>query len=197
MHWFTSDLHFGHKNIIKYSKRPFKDTVEMDEVLINNINNLVKPDDVLWFLGDFMFGPSDPTKFLDKAKEYLSRMHCKHINLIWGNHDPRPYHNKPKEFMKWMGFAQLFESNSTLADIKVEGQRITLCHYAMQLWYKMDDYSWHLYGHSHGSLPDNPNSLSFDVGVDCHNYKPLSFYEVKAIMNRKSFIPVDHHGKES
>jgi calcineurin-like phosphoesterase family protein len=33
-----------------------------------------------------------------------------------------------------------------------------------------------LFGHSHGKLP--PYGKSFDIGVDCHNYKPLSLDEV-------------------
>jgi calcineurin-like phosphoesterase family protein len=50
-----------------------------------------------------------------------------------------------------------------------------------------------IYGHSHSSLPDDPNALSFDVGVDCHDFKPLSFEQVKMIISRKTWKPTDHH----
>ena len=46
---------------------------------------------------------------------------------------------------------------------------------------------------SHGSLIDNPNSFSIDVGVDCHNLFPLSFVEVEEIMSKKVWKSVDHH----
>lgn len=45
--WFTSDPHFGHANIIKYSRRPFASPVDMDAHLIKNWNAVVKPDDVV------------------------------------------------------------------------------------------------------------------------------------------------------
>jgi hypothetical protein len=63
----------------------------------------------------------------------------------------------------------------------------------MRTWNKSHRGSWHLYGHSHGTLPDDPHSMSFDVGVDCHNYRPLSFEQVKAVMSKKLFKPIDHH----
>lgn len=40
---------------------------------------------------------------------------------------------------------------------------------------------------------DDPNSLSFDVGMDCHNLMPLSFNEVEEILSKKIHKPVDHH----
>lgn len=46
-----------------------------------------------------------------------------------------------------------------------------------------------LYGHSHGTLPDDEAALSFDVGVDCHNFYPVSYEEVKAVMARKKWTP--------
>ena len=48
--------------------------------------------------------------------------------------------------------------------------------------------------HSHGSLADDPNSLSFDVGVDCHDFKPVSLDRVSEVMASKTFKPIDHHG---
>ena len=29
--FYIADMHFGHKNILKYDKRPFADTGQMDE----------------------------------------------------------------------------------------------------------------------------------------------------------------------
>jgi hypothetical protein len=56
-HWYTSDHHFGHKNIIAHNSRPFASVEEMDEALIARWNSVVGPDDVVYHLGDFSFGP--------------------------------------------------------------------------------------------------------------------------------------------
>jgi hypothetical protein len=55
-------------------------------------------------------------------------------------------------------------------------QVIVLCHYAMRVWDRSAHGSWHLYGHSHGTLPGR--GFSFDVGVDCTAFRPLSLEEV-------------------
>ena len=63
----------------------------------------------------------------------------------------------------------------------------------MKVWDKSHHGAWHLYGHSHGSLPDDPNSLSFDIGCNIHDYYPLEFEDVRKIMSTKTFKPIDHH----
>jgi calcineurin-like phosphoesterase family protein len=178
-YYFTSDTHFSHANIIKYCNRPFKNTVEMNDTIINNWNAVVSPDDIVYHLGDFTFGKEDYmlTSVLKRLNGY--------IILIKGNHDRLAWKNRDK----------FYASSDSYREIEVNGQEITLCHYAMRVWNKSHRGAWHLYGHSHGTLPDDPNSLSFDCGVDCHNYKPLSFDEVAAIMAKKTFKPIDHHGK--
>jgi calcineurin-like phosphoesterase family protein len=72
-------------------------------------------------------------------------------------------------------------------------QDIVLLHYAMRVWNKSHHGAFHCYGHSHHSLPDDPNALSMDVGVDGWDYAPLSYREIKAFMKKKTWKPVDHH----
>lgn len=78
--WITSDTHFGHARILELSGRPFKDTTEMEEVLVENWNSRVAPSDFVYHLGDFAMHPRDD------IPRILSRLNG-HIVLIEGNHD--------------------------------------------------------------------------------------------------------------
>jgi calcineurin-like phosphoesterase family protein len=44
----------------------------------------------------------------------------------------------------------------------------------------------YLYGHSHGNLEDLATDLSLDVGVDCWNFAPVSYEEIKKKMSEKT-----------
>lgn len=168
--WFTGDPHYGHFNIIKYCKRPFATVEEMDSKLIANHNSVVSPDDDVYILGDIAF--SNPA-------EYIGRLNGRKF-LIRGNHDKHIDECRPR--VVWI---------RDLTQINILGQKIVLCHYAMRVWANSHHGSWHLYGHSHGTLPDDPNALSLDVGVDCHGYFPVSFEQIKGLMAKKKFKPVD------
>jgi calcineurin-like phosphoesterase family protein len=177
--YFSSDWHLGHANIIKYDKRPFKDTEEMNRTIIQNYNSIVKLEDEFYFLGDFCMGDRS------KAESYFQQLIPNKKFFIAGNHDGRETVELYKKYGTYLG---------KMAEIRVEGQGITLNHYCMKVWNKSHHGNFHLYGHSHGSLPDDPNALSFDVGVNCWDYKPISFEEVKRTMAKKTFKPIDHHG---
>lgn len=162
--WFTADSHFSHRNIIKYCNRPFSSVAEMDETMIANWNDRVSQHDTVYHLGDFMFGKNQ----LRILQRLNGRKH-----LILGNHD------------RDVSLADGWIWINHYAEVTCSKQHIVLFHYAMKVWNRSYYGSWHLFGHSHGTLPDDSNSLSFDVGVDCHDFKPLSFEEVKQMMRPK------------
>lgn len=180
--WFTADTHFNHANIIRYCNRPFSSVEEHNEVILDNLNTLVKPEDTLFHLGDFSFGDHEI---------FRKRIRCRNIIMIIGNHDPKFSNGEPKGFFK-----SLFPECHRILDVNIyfgNTYHMVLCHYAMRVWNRSHHGAFHLYGHSHGTLPDDPNSLSFDVGVDCHEYKPISMSTVVEVMSRKSWKPIDHH----
>jgi calcineurin-like phosphoesterase family protein len=67
----------------------------------------------------------------------------------------------------------------------------------MKVWNGSHKGDWQLYGHSHGTLPDDPNALSCDVGVDCWNYFPVSMEQLRAKMKTKNYKSIDHHGSQT
>ncbi len=80
MRWFTSDLHFGHNNIIRYCDRPFVDAEQMNDAIISVWNKTVDPSDEVWILGDLAMGHLRDTVPLAGR---LNGM----ITLLCGNHD--------------------------------------------------------------------------------------------------------------
>lgn len=161
--FFIADTHFNHTNIIKHTGRPFQSVEHMNEVLIERWNQVVRPKDLVYHLGDFGWGNVVPV---------LKRLHGKKI-LIIGNHDKPSLRPAVRPF---------FERQEKLLNIKIDKQHIVLCHYAMRVWDGSHHGAWHLYGHSHGTLPSVGKSM--DVGVDVVGscWEPFSFEEIKTRM---------------
>lgn len=176
--FFSSDYHLGHANVIKYDNRPFSDVHEMDKTIIKNHNSVVGKDDDFYFLGDLSFNKP-------KTEDYLRQLNG-NLFFILGNHDHKETIELYKKYGTYLG---------DFKEIAVNGQKITLCHYALKVWNRSHHGTWHLYGHSHGSLPDDIHSRSFDIGINCTNYFPLEFAEIAKRMAKKQFKPIDHHDK--
>jgi calcineurin-like phosphoesterase family protein len=176
--FFISDTHLQHKNIIKYCNRPFKTVEEMDSTMIKNWNSVVGPNDIVFHAGDFCFGKkSDWTYLLNSLNgiKYLAA----------GNHDVNIT-------------SSLFQSVQQSFNIRIvgdpeivsDGQRISINHYPMLSWYQSHRGSWQLFGHHHGGLSNkksvklSPNQM--DVGVDIHNFTPISYEKVKEIITKQN-----------
>ena len=86
--FFTSDHHFGHSNIIKFCKRPFKDVEEMNEVLIERWNEKINPEDEVYHIGDFAM-----TKDNELVANILDKLNGTKY-LIVGNHEDAALNNR-------------------------------------------------------------------------------------------------------
>jgi calcineurin-like phosphoesterase family protein len=169
--WFCSDTHLGHTGILLHQSarlNAFECIEEMDAQLIDNINRVVQPDDLLYHLGDFCWSAS-------KAGHYRQRLKVKQLHIVRGNHDS----------------SSLRQHCSTFQDMlckKFNGQKIHLCHYPMISWDALHHGGMHLYGHCHGSMeqPLNqwfPGRRAMDVSVDnifslLGEWRPISLDEV-------------------
>lgn len=176
--FFTADHHFGHANIIKFSERPFESLEHMNEELIKRWNEKIGKEDTVYHLGDFSLGKPDFTK------ETLDRLNGT-IHLIKGNHEGAAL-TYPKRFASIRDYHELRIDEAENSNGK---QKIILFHYSLRTWNGSHRGTWQLYGHSHGTLPDDEMALSFDVGVDCHNFYPVSYEEVKELMKKKKWTP--------
>ncbi len=193
--WFSADAHLGHKNISIYCPdRPGDgNTDKMNDIIINNWNSCVMPDDDVYFLGDMMMGQSIYWEGL------LNRLQG-NIHLIVGNHDKK---FRKQEYvanrMVWIKEDYILKVTDPLSSNR-KSQQIVLHHYPKLTWENADRGAWHFHGHSHGSVDHlNQDSTRIDVGLDSEHgrYFPRSYEELARVMKKRIYEPVDHHGDPS
>lgn len=176
--WFTSDTHWHHSKIIEFCNRPFTSVEEMNEKLIENWNSVVKPGDTVFHLGDFCFGGSQAwNSILDQLNG--------NILLIKGNHDEKSLRQGYMLRFKWVGY-QLH--------LLVEDRSIYLNHFPFLCYGGTyhDIPTWQLFGHVHSGPGANGKDINrmqylfptqYDVGVDNNNFTPVSFEQIKTIID--------------
>ncbi len=175
--WFGSDLHFGHKNIIKYDKQDYKDIFQRDLDIVSKWIALVEPNDTAILLGDIGL-----SKDIDYIESMIASLSGK-LYFIGGNHDHGDHIKLYEKYGEYMG---------RLTEIQVMKQQITLCHFRMANWNNSHRGAWNLHGHQHCCYPDDKHMMQMDVGIQGNGMKPLNFNNIKTIMSKKDFV-VDHH----
>lgn len=184
--FFSSDMHIGHFNVIKYSNRPYASVREMTEALIANWNSVVREGDHVYVGGDVSFTS------LTTTVSVLQQLAGKKF-LILGNHDSKL--RRKEAFVNCFEWVKDYHE-LTVQDPSMPGgsQLIILSHYPMVSWRNSYRGSWMLHGHCHGSLNarnERENVKRLDIGVDCHNYTPVSYEQVKSILMSRGLN--NHH----
>lgn len=203
--WFCSDPHYNHKNICRgvsswndeNHTRNFSTLEEMNQTLVNNINKVVKKDDILFCLGDWSFGG------INSILEFRKQINCKRIYLVLGNHDHHVEKNKilpngdyktvtvkAKEAFTWVGH---------YLEVKINDENFVLCHYPMVSWNNLSRQSIMLHGHEHlkGDARFVSGGKQMDVGFDgSPEFRPYSLREILTIMEErpvKTLLTYTHH----
>lgn len=171
MIYFCSDTHLGHFNICRYCDRPFDTIEEHDETLVNNWNTVVDKKDTVYHLGDLAFlrGRNKTKKLADLCNSLNGKKY-----LILGNHDREKQIVKAGIDFEILGHYY----DLTIQDPEMGKTSVVLCHYPIERWNKKHFGSIHLHGHSHNTLKSE-GVARMDVGVDAHEYFPISFEEIK------------------
>lgn len=202
--WLTADTHFSHLSIIAYCRRPFlkpgysiddltkllksfegrrpeqslvKEMVDIkghDEALISNWNELVKPNDIVYHLGDFAFR---------NHAIVANRLNGKK-RLVLGNHDKRINSYK-------LHFDKIYKEGPLNEGVIIKRKKVILGHYPLLSWNAAFHGRLHFFGHVHTSPYKRFLCVrnSYDVGVDNNNFKPINFDEaVEKAENNKNII---------
>lgn len=191
--WFTSDCHFGHKNVLEFTHRPWVNKNQMEKGLVQNWNRVVSDRDLVFVLGDFYYHESR-----SELQRLIGTLKGKKIYFIPGNHD------KPKA---WEDIPDRVEILDTISTVHIRGCfwsmptvsiELVLSHYPLLTWAHWKSYACiHLFGHIHSGpyrteypLPEDAVDIPgkdlffpqghkmYDVGVDNNNYTPVSLYSL-------------------
>ena len=113
MNYYIADLHLGHENVIRFDNRPFENTTEMNQRILENWNDRVTKDDTVYILGDFIWA---------KESEWMTYLPSFRGNkvLIRGNHDPKEFSREVRnQFLDVKDYKEHTDS----------GKRVILSHY--------------------------------------------------------------------
>ncbi len=179
--FFTSDTHFCHQPSFLWEPRGFSSVEEMNEAIIENWNKIVKPNDIVYHLGDTMLNNNE------KGIECFKRLNGQ-IFLIFGNHESEARKNllfsecRDKILGGWYAYL-----------IKYEKLSIYMSHYpTLTANYDEKHFSQHviaLHGHTHQQAnflyPNNP--FCYHVGVDSHDCEPVNIEEIIGEVRQRWF----------
>lgn len=178
--WLSSDTHFLHKLVARL--RGFETPAGHDEYVITQWNKRVRPDDIVWLLGDVGLAKSD-TDILAQAARLNGRK-----QLISGNHDSvHPSHRRSRQHQKqWL---EVFESVSPFGRASICGTDFLMSHFPYDGDRGEDRYTAYrlrdeglplLHGHLHCKQKVmDQGRLIVHVGLDAWGLCPVKDTSVK------------------
>lgn len=167
--WFISDTHFNHANMMKFVRedgspaRPFSSVEEMNEVMIDRWNAVVKVTDHVWHLGDVAFGSREETT------KILGRLMGKKRMLL-GNHDKIKGDSLIRHFQK-VCLWRIFKEHDFI------------CTHVPLRRDQFRKVGFNVHGHTHHHTLKEPEYIN--VCVEHTNYGPVHLDEIRAQIRKR------------
>lgn len=188
--WYTSDLHFGHANILGFADRPWDTLDEMHRGLIERWNYHVSYEDTVYILGDLVMGNRE------ENLKFVERLAGNKI-LLPGNHD----HCFPGGKKTWRDWVSMYESAGlTILEMippvlslpaPLDGIDAHMAHFPRigdsredprySAWRTGWD-GWLLHGHTHARGRIDHDRLQVHVGVDAWDWSPVASEQLVSLI---------------
>lgn len=183
--WIISDTHFQHSNMLNFTDDSgnyfrgdkFSDQHECDELMIQNWNSVIKPEDHVWHLGDVFFG--DKTDFCKLWSRLMGKK-----RLIVGNHDDIRFLSgknpvNDQWFFQKIGVWNLFKEHDFIAT-----------HVPMQLSNTFEgkrNATFNVHGHIH--INKSPTLRHYNACVEVNDWAPINIDDLsRRLKKRKSSL---------
>ncbi len=157
--YVVSDTHFGHENIIKFCNRPFANVEEMNETLVSKWNDTVRPNDIVYHLGDVYFRDGNTV---------LHRLNGRK-RLVLGNHDDPNDPSLRKTFEKIMLLRWFTDLGLLLTHVPIHVSQLETKRFGDKM------------ANVHGHIHDQPSPVGpyINVSVEHTNYAPVNINAIR------------------
>lgn len=172
--WLISDTHFQHENILKFRDADgnlirgdlFNTVEQMDDYMCTQWNRYVKPGDIVYHLGDVMFGSKET--FVPMFKKLNGQK-----RLIVGNHDDIKWMAQKELFSKIMMWRMFPEFGLLLSHVPLHESSL----YRGPNGYKDAQHLLNVHGHIHQN--PSPTEQHRCVCVEQIDYTPINIEELR------------------
>lgn len=200
--YFSSDWHVFHDpktwEVPIWKMRGWSSPEDAAEGTLKLINDTVPEDGILYYHGDMFLNATD-----EQCLEWLSKVKCRNINTLWGNHESQMYRIYKQEVKRQYGFDDLevypLRMNNVVwignhVEIQVGKKKIIMNHFPLRIHHGSHHASFHTSGHSHLNDPERrpeyPFGKCLDVGIDYG--KIWTYAEIEDVMSTKDIHLIDH-----
>ena len=176
--WWTSDMHYGHANIIKYCDRPFSNVDDMNDALVDRWNDTVGDNDEVWIIGDLILG-----NLRCNLSAHVARLKGTKI-LVPGNHDVCWQHHRkgPRNVPLYHDLGGITHIIHDPKPVVLANKPVHISHFPYRIdthhdlryleHYPADNDGWLLHGHIHEKWRQNGRQIN--VGVDAWDFAPVN-----------------------
>jgi len=202
--YVTSDWHLNHAKKFIFESRGYSSINEHNDDIISKTNEIVRPNDKLINLGDLILNST-----IEQFEEFISRINCQNIYLLFGNHPNRHFKEIYKPMVKSI-LGKNYTDNSEIYPLRykniiymgnyveaiINNQMTILSHFPLLIWNNMSSGAICLTGHSHGSCDKTNSKGTFGKILDCgwdEFKRPISINEAFKIVEDKRYESIDHH----